>query len=231
MNRVWGTFRTDDCCDTKSDEISVQARRADRRRILYIVLAINLVMFVVEAGAAWRAQSTALLADSVDMLGDAAVYAMSIFVISRSLRWRSAAAAAKGVIILGFGLAVLWTAGRALLGDSQPSGSTMSVFGAIALAANLICLTLLWRFRGDDVNMASTFECSRNDVTANVGVIVAGFAVAATGRAWPDIAVGLVIAAVFLRSAITTLASAAPGLRGKPKESCSCEPGCACCAA
>lgn len=227
MNEVWANFRTDDCCDTKAVEIAASARRGARRRVLYVVLAINLTMFVVEAGAAWRAQSTALLADSVDMLGDAAAYAMSIFVIARSLRWRSAAAAAKGVLILGFGLAVLWTAGRAVLGDAEPSGSTMSAFGAVALAANLICLALLWRFRGDDVNMASTFECSRNDVTANVGVIIAGAGVATTGAAWPDIVVGLLIAAVFLRSSVTTLSAAIPGLRvQRAEEPCSCEPGC-----
>lgn len=232
MNRIWSSVRGDDCCDTKSSEIAALARQGDRRRILYIVLAINLVMFGVEAGAAWWAESTALLADSVDMLGDAAVYAMSIFVLSRSIRWRSGAAVAKGVIILVFGLAVLWSAGRSLIGEADPAGATMSTFGAVALAANLACLALLWRFRGDDVNMASTFECSRNDVVANVGVIVAGGAVLATGAAWPDVLVGLLITAVFLRSAATTLAASVPGLIGRQEEqSCSCAPGCSCCAA
>jgi Co/Zn/Cd efflux system component len=222
--------RGDGCCDTKSAEIADLARQAERRRILYIVLAINVAMFVVEAGAAWRAQSTALLADSVDMLGDAAVYGMSIFVVSRSLRWRSAAATAKGVMILAFGIAVLWSAGRSVMGEAEPVGLTMSAFGSLALAANVACLFLLWRFRGDDVNMASTFECSRNDVTANVGVIVAGGMVVLTGSAWPDVVAGLLIAGVFLRSAATTIRSALPGLRGGNGE-CGCEPGCLCCAA
>lgn len=230
VNRLWTLVRGDGCCDTKSAEIADLARQAERRRILYIVLAINVAMFVVEAGAAWRAQSTALLADSVDMLGDAAVYGMSIFVVSRSLRWRSAAATAKGVMILAFGIAVLWSAGRSVMGEAEPVGLTMSAFGSLALAANVACLFLLWRFRGDDVNMASTFECSRNDVTANVGVIVAGGMVVLTGSAWPDVVAGLLIAGVFLRSAATTIRSALPGLRGGNGE-CGCEPGCLCCAA
>lgn len=226
MNRIWALSTGDDCCDNKSAEITALARQNHRRRILYTVLVINLAMFAIEAGAAWRSQSTALLADSVDMLGDSAVYGMSILVVSRSLRWRSAAATAKGVMIFAFGLAVLWSAGLGLIGDTEPRGLAMSVFGGLALIANVACLGLLWRFRGDDVNMSSTFECSRNDVVANTGVIAAGGAVVATGSAAPDVVAGLLIAAVFLRSAAATLHAAIPGLRAR--EECSCQQGCLC---
>ena len=112
MNRIWALSTGDDCCDNKSAEITALARQNHRRRILYTVLLINLAMFAIEAGAAWRSQSTALLADSVDMLGDSAVYGMSILVVSRSLRWRSAAATAKGVMISVFASGVIRQSAR-----------------------------------------------------------------------------------------------------------------------
>ena len=222
---------TDDCCDAKASELEALARVASRRRVLYAVLVINLVMFAVEFGAGLLVGSAALLADSTDMLGDAMVYGISIAVVAKGLRWRAAAATVKGVVILAFGVVVLVQAFRALTGDASPDGIGMSVFGAIALAANLVCLRLLWGFRGDDINMSSTFECSRNDVIANSGVILSGGLVAATGSAWPDIAVALAIGAIFMRSAFGTLRSSVPQLRGGEEAGCGCEPGCACCAA
>lgn len=203
----------DDCCASKGRELERLARQKDQRRVLQTVLAINALMFLAEFGAGVIAGSAALMADSVDMLGDALVYGLSIYALTRSDRWKSGAALAKGVFILLFGLAVAADIVVKIRSGIPPSSGLMLVFGSIALTANLVCLRLLWRFRTQDVNMASTFECSRNDVISNVGVLLAAFAVAWFGSPWPDIVVGAVIAALFLRSAVRVIGSAVPGLR------------------
>lgn len=191
----------DDCCADKEAEIAAIATRPAQRRVLWVVLAINAVMFVVEATAGVVVGSAALLADSVDMFGDAAVYALSLFALERGIRWRAGAALAKGGIVVAFGMWVLIEVGRRAFTAGTPSAEAIGVIGFLALAANLTCLALLWRFRAHDINMSSTFECSRNDVVANFGVLVAAAGVAVTGAAWPDLLVGTVVAAVFLRSA------------------------------
>lgn len=201
------------CCSAKGKELERLARQAEQRRVLWAVLAINAVMFVVEFMAGLVAGSAALMADSVDMAGDAFVYGLSLFALSRNDRWKGGAALAKGLIILAFGLGIAVDIAIKLRSGIPPSSTLMLVFGAVALAANLTCLRLLWRFRAQDVNMASTFQCSRNDVISNVGVLVAAGAVVATASPWPDILVGAVIAALFLRSAIQVIRNALPALR------------------
>jgi cation diffusion facilitator family transporter len=201
----------DDCCAAKSCEID--RLRETQSRVLQLVLAINAAMFVAEFTAGVIAQSTALMADSVDMFGDATIYAMSLYALSRGPRWRAGAALAKGAIILVFGAWILFEVVQKLRYDIAPTASLMGIFGFIALAANLACLMLLWRFRRQDINMRSTFECSRNDVIANVGVLVAAAGVWATGRGWPDIVVGLIVAALFVRSAVGMLREAYPQVR------------------
>lgn len=197
----------DDCCAHKSTELEALARRKDQRRVLSIVLAVNAIMFVAEFGAGLVAGSVALMADAVDMLGDAMVYGLSLYALDRGDKWKAGAALFKGGFILLFGVWVLIEMAVKIVVGVPPSAPLMLIFGAVALAANLICLSLLWRFRQQDVNMASTFECSRNDVIANLGVLVAAGGVAVFASPWPDIAVAAVIAALFLRSAITVLVS------------------------
>jgi len=159
------------------------------------------------------ARSSALMADSVDMFGDAVAYALSLYALRRGARWEAGAAIAKGVLILLFGVAVLIEIADKIANGVPPSSTLMLGFGGAALIANLTCLALLWRFRRANVNMASTFECLRNDVASNVGVLVAAGLVALTGAAWPDIAVGGIIALIFLRSAWKVLAEAIPAWR------------------
>jgi len=159
------------------------------------------------------ANSIALLADSVDMFGDASVYALSLYALDRGVRWCAGAALAKGALILAFGLWVLVEVALKITYGAAPVASVMVSIGALALAANLTCLALLWRFRQQDVNMSSTFECSRCDVIANIGVLIAAAAVRVTGSGWPDIVVGLVIAVLFLRSAIRFVGQAWPQFR------------------
>ena len=202
-----------DCCSNKGAELERLARQSDQRRMLVAVLAINSVMFVVEFGAGIIAGSTALMADATDMLGDALVYGISLYALERSSRWKAGAAMFKGVFILLMGLGIAVNVAIKIASGVPPSSTLMLVFGTLALAANLVCLRLLWRFRAQDVNMASTFECSRNDVISNVGVLLAAGLVAVTASPWPDIAVGTAIAALFLRSALRVIREAAPQLR------------------
>ncbi|WAG78895.1 cation diffusion facilitator family transporter [Metapseudomonas furukawaii] len=169
--------------------------------MLYIVLAINALMFLVEFSAGWIAGSTALLGDSLDMFGDASVYALTLFVLHRSVRARAGAALFKGGFMLLFGLVVIADAVRKLLLNEVPAADWMGAVGALALLANGVCFALLYAHRSDDLNMRSTWLCSRNDLLANSSVIVAAALVALTGSLWPDVAVGLAIATLFLHSA------------------------------
>ncbi|HEY0625569.1 MAG TPA: cation transporter [Allosphingosinicella sp.] len=202
-----------DCCASKGTELERLAQQADQRRVLVIVLLLNAFMFVAEFTAGLIAGSAALMADSVDMLGDATVYGVSLYAITRSARWKAGAAVAKGLFIMALGVGVLVQIGIKLETGVPPSSTLMLVFGGLALAVNLYCLKLMWRFRSLDVNMSSTVECSRNDALANAGVLVAAAAVALSGSFWPDIIVAGVIAALFFRSAINMLGEAWPLLR------------------
>lgn len=200
----------DDCCSRKGDTIAALGQKRDQRRVLIVVMLINFIMFGVEFGGGLIANSSAVLADSVDMFGDAFVYALSLYALNRGQRWEAGAAIAKGVIILLFGILVIAEIADKIVNGVPPSSELMLLFGGLALAANLTCLALLCRFRRLNVNMSSTFECSRNDVISNVGVLVAAGLVGLSGSAWPDIVVGAAIAALFLRSAWRVLLEAVP---------------------
>lgn len=201
-----------DCCSSKAEELEALGSRRSQRRTLLIVLWINAVMFVAEFGAGAATGSTALMADATDMLGDALVYGISLFALSRSAQWKAGAALFKGIFILLFGVVILVNVIVKLTSGVPPSSAIMLAFGAIALLANLVCLGLLMRFRNQDVNMRSTFECSRNDVISNCGVLIAAGAVALTKSAWPDVLIGGVIALLFLRSALRVIRSASAEL-------------------
>lgn len=188
----------DDCC-------SVTRIATRQRSIFRIVLGINLGMFSLESIAGILAYSTALLADSIDMLGDAIVYGFSLYVVGRSAAWQARAALLKGIIMAAFSVAIFVQVAFKIYHGLVPIADVMGFVGIMALAANLICLTLLWQRRSEDINMRSAWLCSRNDVIANVGVLIAAFAVRVTGSPWPDIAMGFLIAALFGRSAIAVI--------------------------
>ena len=199
------------CCDNKSCEL--ETLRKNQSRILKWVLAINATMFLVEYSAGIIAHSTALLGDSLDMLGDALVYGFSLYVLTRSQKWLAVSALLKGLIMLAFGLFVLAEAGYKIINPVLPSAELIGSIGILALAANLLCLKLLWAHKSDDINMRSVWLCSRNDVIANSGVILASIAVWLLQSQWPDIIVGLAIALLFLRSAWHVLHEASQQLR------------------
>ena len=189
----------DSCCTGKASSV---AHLRERQRVtLWLVLILNAAMFVVEFVSGLLAGSVALLADSLDMLGDTIVYGFSIYVISRDSIWKARAAVAKAVVMGLFGSFVFGQVVYKLIWPQLPAYETMGAVGALALAANLLCFALLWHHRAEDINMRSVWICSRNDLVANVLVLFAALTVWMTTSSWPDIVVGVVICAVILRSA------------------------------
>src|SRR5882724_2645039 len=168
------------------------------RRILWVALAINLVMFGVEIGAGLGAGSVSLVADSLDFLGDAANYGVSLFVLGMALQWRARASLVKGATMAAFGLWVIFVTVRHAVGSTVPDAPVMGVVGMVALVANVAVAALLFRFRKGDSNMASVWICSRNDAIGNVAVMLAALGVFGAGAGWPDFAVGAVMAALAL---------------------------------
>ncbi|MHA1151761.1 MAG: cation transporter [Alphaproteobacteria bacterium] len=189
------------CCD-QAPEIGQQ------RRVLTVVLAINLIMFVVEIGAGWRAQSLALQADALDFLGDSANYAVALFVLGRSLTWRAGTALAKGAMMFGFGVILAGASVYHALAGSAPEAQVMGVVGGLALAANLACALMLFGFRGGDANLRAVWLCSRNDAIGNLAVLAAAAAVFASGTAWPDLVVGLVMAGLAIWAGLSVMRQA-----------------------
>lgn len=205
------------CCEDKRCEI--KALRTSHARVLWIVLSINAMMFIVEGAAGLLAHSTALLADALDMLGDALVYGFSLFVLDRSARWQAGASLVKGVFMLAFGFGVLTEALYKVFVPVMPDAETMGGVGALALIANLVCFTLLYRHRVDNLNMSSTWLCSRNDLIANVGVLLAAAASFLLVSRWPDIVVGGLIAGLFVHSASAVLSRSLKAWRASKESS------------
>ena len=187
--------------------------RQQQRHVLQLVLAINAAMFCVEFGAGFFARSTALLGDSLDMLGDTLVYGFSLYVLSKDNRWRAGSALIKGLVMLAFGIGVLVDAALKLQAGIIPVVPTMVGIGILALAANTVCFALLWRHRTSDINFRSTWLCSRNDLVANSAVIMAAVLVARFQSVWPDVLVGVGIAGLFLWTAFSVLHDAVSELR------------------
>lgn len=200
-----------DCCENKA--CALDALRERQSATLKIVLGINAVMFVVELIAGMMAGSTALLSDSLDNLGDALTYGMSLYAVSRGPRSKAKVALFKGVLILLASLFVLYQVVYRIAVPVVPLYETMGLVSLLALLANGTCLALLWKHRKEDINMSSVWECSRNDIAANIAVFVAAGGVALTHSGWPDILVGLALALLFLKSAAKVLKGAIVELR------------------
>lgn len=200
-----------DCCEDKA--CAIEALRERQSATLKAVLGINAVMFVVVLAAGVAAGSTALLSDSLDNLGDALTYGLSLYAVSRGARSKAKVALFKGVLILSAGLFVLGQVICKIVVPAVPSFETMGAVGLLALIANGICLTLLWKHRSEDINMSSVWECSRNDIASNIAVMAAAAGVWLTQTGWPDLVVGFALACLFLRSAIRVLNGAIAGLR------------------
>lgn len=183
------------------------------RRTLWAVLAINAVMFVVEMAAGMMAGSQALKADALDFLGDTVTYGLSLFVIGMPLAWRARAALFKGLTLGGMGFWVLGSTFYHVFVLGVPKAEVMGIVGFLALAANLVCVLLLVRFRDGDANVRSVWLCSRNDAIGNVAVVIAASGVWATASAWPDLIVAAIMASLFLWSAVQIVRHARAELR------------------
>jgi Co/Zn/Cd efflux system component len=182
---------------------------------LLVVLAINTLMFLVIFVAALYGKSTALLADSLDNLGDAVTYALSLYAVSRSNTTKAKVALFKGMLIFGAASAVLAQVLYKLFVPTVPIFEVMGAFSVLGLLANAVCLYLLWRHRHEDINMSSVWECSRNDIVSNISVFVAAGGVWLTGSKWPDILVASGLVWFLLRSALRVIVGARAALRSE----------------
>ena len=201
----------DNCCHEKTDELI--ELREKQTKTLWIVLVINGFMFCLELIVGILAGSVALQADSLDMMSDTLVYGFSLYAIGRSNRWRAGSALLKGSIMAIFGIGVLIQSCYKFVAGGLPESNFMFVMSLVALAANLSCLILLSKHKADDINMRSTWICSRNDIIANSSVFVAAALVAFTRSNLPDVIVGLLITCIFLKSAVSVLKDSIRELR------------------
>ena len=171
------------------------------RRILWIALIVNALMFVVEIVFGIASNSVSLLADSIDFLGDAANYGISLWVLALSVQIRAKASLVKAGFMATFGIGILIHAVWNLITGVLPDAQTMSLIGLLALAANVGVAVLLYAYRNGDSNMRSVWLCSRNDALGNVAVIIAAIGVFGTGTAWPDLIVAVIMASLALTAA------------------------------
>ena len=198
------------CCN---EDCSIARLRERQRGTLQVVLGVNAVMFIVIVAAALYGKSTALLADSLDNLGDALTYGLSLYAVSRGATTKAKVALFKGGLIFLAALVVAAQIVYKAFVPSLPVFEVMGAFSLLGLAANSLCLFLLWRHRHEDVNMSSVWECSRNDIASNLSVFVAAGGVWLTGSGWPDAVVALGLVGLLMRSAVRVISSAMQELR------------------
>jgi Co/Zn/Cd efflux system component/YHS domain-containing protein len=200
----------DACCDPVLD---LGATHARQRRVLGVVLGINLATFAMVAVGAYLSRSTSLLSGGLDNLGDALTYALSLAVVGSTVRAQSKVALVKGILILAAALGVAAQIVYRLLNPTVPVFETMGLIGLLNLGANAVCLVLLTPYRRGDVNMASAWECSRNDIFEGVAVLAAAGAVFVVDAGWPDLVIAAGLLLLFVRSALKVTRLAVTGLR------------------
>ena len=193
------------CCE---NSCAVDALQNRQRGTLVKVLWINAIMFIIIAVAAFYGKSISLFSDSLDNLGDALTYGLSLFAVSKSVTTKARVALFKGVLIfLAAGFVVAQIVHR-LFNPELPSYEVMSIFSVAGLVANGLCLFLLWRHRNEDINMSSVFECSRNDIAVNLSVILAALGVWMFDSGVPDIIIASLLAVLLLRSSTRVIKGA-----------------------
>lgn len=179
-----------------------------QKSTLIKVLLINMVMFIVIVIAAFQAKSISLFSDSLDNLGDAITYGLSLFVVSKSTKSKSYVALLKGILILIGAIFVIYQIVDKIINPIVPTYEIMGIFGFIGILANGICLWLLWRHRNEDINMSSVYECSKNDIASNISVIIAAFLVWYFHSIWPDILIATILAVLLLKSSYKIISGA-----------------------
>lgn len=201
-----------ECCGC-GKTLDVAAMQARHRRVLWIVLLINLATFLMMVGASWYSHSSSLLSGALDNLGDAATYLLSLLVVGAGVAAKARVALFKGVLILAAAVAVAAQIGWRLAHPQVPLFESMGLAALLNLAANGFCLWLLTPYRNDDVNLASAWECACNDIFEGVSVVLAAGLVSLFGAGWPDLLVAIALLVVFLRSALRVLRIAMTELR------------------
>jgi Co/Zn/Cd efflux system component len=199
------------CCSDAS--CSTPAVDPRYRRVLWLALVLNALMFVVELGASWRSGSVSLMADSIDFFGDAANYALSLAVLAMAVSVRAKAALFKAACMGAFGGFVLGRAAWNLHAGMPPEPATMGAVAVAALLVNAGVAWMLYQFRSGDANMRSVWICSRNDAVGNVAVMLAALGVFGTGSAWPDLLVAGLMGGLALAGAWSVLRHARAELR------------------
>jgi Co/Zn/Cd efflux system component len=202
------------CCENVCASKALQGKQ---RGTLRAVLAINAIMFVVIVIASQISKSSALLADSLDNLGDAMTYGLSLMVVASTTSAKAKVALFKGLLILAAAVIVTSQIIHTIIFPSIPVFELMGGFSLLALAANSVCLLLLWRHRNDDINMNSVWECSRNDIAANLSVFIAAGFVWLASSGWPDIVVACGLVILLLRSSVRVITSSLSELKRSTK--------------
>ena len=179
-----------------------------QRRTLLIVLILNALLFLGLGIGGIMADSSALLANAVDNASDSIVYLISFVAIGRAASWKRGAARLSGILLLVFAAGVLIDVGRRWWFGTEPVGWTMMGLALIAAIVNLICLVLLRRDQSSDVNMEAAETFSLNDFASNGGILIAGGLVMGLDKAWPDLVVGMLVAAIAVKGGIEILRSA-----------------------
>ena len=196
---------SDSCCQ---NHLNVPALEARQRRVLTWVFTINILAFLTMVTGAILSGSSSLLSGTLDNLGDAVTYVLSLAVVGAGRVAKARVAFFKGLLILGAALAVAVQIGWHLFHLEAPIVETMGAVAFLNLAANLICLRLLYSFRDGNLNMSSVWECSRNDVIEGMAVIAAALLVWGFDSGWPDVLVAIALLTLFLRSATRVLTGA-----------------------
>ena len=199
------TYVADSCCQVQIDAGALEARQ---RRVLILVLIINATTFLMMITAASFSGSSSLLSGALDNFGDAVTYALSLALIGATCAAKARVALFKGLLIFGAALVVASQIAWRISNIETPIFEIMGIAAALNLAANLMCLGLLYPYRNSDVNMSSVWECSRNDVMEGVAVIAATLAVWVFASGWPDLLIAIALLVLFLRSAARVLKSA-----------------------
>lgn len=179
----------------------VEIKDQSQRQVLYWLLGINATMFVIEMGIGLLADSTALIADSLDMLADAVVYGVALYAIGKSLLHKANAARISGFFQMALGVLIIIDIVRRSIYGSEPVSGLMMAMGAVALVANVICLVIIRKQKNEEVHMRASWIFSANDVIANLGVIFAGVLVFWLDSRWPDLVIGVIVSCVVLRGA------------------------------
>lgn len=211
------------CTSCASDQVGADLENPRFRRVLWIALIANFAMFVVEIVASRIGDSMSLQADALDFFGDAANYAISLFVVGMALTVRAKASLFKSATMALFGTWVIGSAiYRAVVGSS-PEPVTMGTVALMALVVNVSVAAILFKYRNGDSNRQSIWLCSRNDAIGNIAVMLAAAGVFASGSRWPDLVVAAVIAGLNISAAIRVM-GLARGELNQARDECELHP-------